>query len=343
MYRDRDYIEDNEGRILKVVGNYHPDNFVVSYVKYYPDKIFGNRLIQDKGKYSYNTHVPKNFSLLSEEKDRIIFSEKHGGVITATPVSQITRHYSAREKVVEVLNNQKLYSQHTVGKHLLSFLKSINPKFLNKIGITGSFLIDGYNENSDIDLTCYGRDVYTYLKQVFHNSSVIDPYQGERAIQLYNRRMIYMAQLDFQKLIKQENRRLQGVVSGTNIHINCQALIDDDQIGKDFFSSVILHPIGEIEAIVKIKGTKESIYSPCYYEIEVVDILESLFPNELSFIKEIKYLLSFIGSYSCVFHKDEKISVKGLLIRIQQKDKICLGIELTPWNTSKLFSAVLLN
>ena len=76
-----------QGRYLKVVGNTHPVGSVVSYVKYYPDPVLGSRKI--KGNlYSYNTHVPRSFSILSEETDRIVFSEFHGGVVNYNTIEE---------------------------------------------------------------------------------------------------------------------------------------------------------------------------------------------------------------------------------------------------------------
>lgn len=152
-----------------------------------------------------------------------------------------------------------------------------------------------------------------------------------------------MAQLDFDKLIKQENRRLQGIISGTNIHINCQAVRNNRDNEFDLFKESKIYPIGEIEAIVKIKDASSGIYSPCYYQITVEDVLGGLFPNDLEFTSNIKYLISYIGSYSCVFKEKERVNTSGILVRIENKSGICYGIELTPWNTNRAFSAVLLN
>lgn len=338
-FRDRDYIKDSSGRYLKVVGDFHPTGHIVSYVKYFPDNKFGNRVIEGK-RYSYNTHVPKNFKLLGNEPGRVIYSDSHGSIVTSTPLNLVEKHFSPRKKLQEVLGSRKRYESHKVGKQLLKVIDSINPKYLPDIGITGSFLIDAETTDSDIDLVCYGREASNEMTKVFDNSNIISRYGGKSAINLYNRRIVFMKTIDFETLIKQENRKLQGQVKNTNIHINCQTLYKNPK--KCFFSTKKFYPIAEIEGIVKVKDDKDSIYTPSVYRIEVENIIDSVFPNQRRFRKSIKYLISYIGTYSSVCKIGENIHVKGKLIRIEDNRKIYFGIELTPWNTRSIFNLLLL-
>lgn len=338
VYIDRDYIQDTAGRYLKVVGNIHPIDSVVSYVKYYPDAVLGSRKIGNS-LYSYNTHVPRSFSILSKEADRIIFSEFHGGVVTTTPLTKIKEHYSARQKICEVLNNRNSYISHPVGKYLLKFLELIDERYIKNVGITGSFLIDAYTEDSDIDLVCYSKDSYRYLRKIFKDEKVIRKYTGQLGLELYHRRMIYMDQIDYRSLIKQENRKLQGRLFDTDIHINCQPVFGDNM----YFRNIKIFPIGEVTAIIRINEDKNSISAPGIYSIEVVDIIDSLVPNNNMWCRRITKLISYLGAYSGVFKKGEKVYVEGLLLQIIKDNKIEIGIGLTPWNTKNKFKAVLMN
>lgn len=339
LVRDRDYIQDSSGRYLKVLGDNHPEEKIVSYVKYFPSAI-PNRMINNKG-YGYNSFVSKSFVVLGEEQDRICHSDYHGGLITCTPIEKITQVYSCRLKLKEIWQNKDVYQNHRVGKELINFLEeALKVVDINKLGITGSFLIGAETENSDIDLVCYGRDAILKLQKVFYSSDTVIPYVGEQAQKLYKRRMIHMEPMDYDLFVKQETRKLQGLTPVEFVHINCQPLRDDED---DFFDEIKFIEIGEIQCIATIVDDKQSIFAPCYYKIEVEDIIDSLFDDGINFAKKIKSLISYIGTYSCCFNTGDKIFIKGKLVKILSKGKAQYSIEISPWNTSRIFTAKLLH
>lgn len=339
LIRDRDYIQDSSGCYLKVLGDNHPEGKVVSYIKYFPSNI-PNRMINNKG-YGYNSFVSKSFVILGEEPDRICHSNFHGGLITCTPIEKVTNVYSCRAKLKTIWNNKRQYQNHRVGKELINFLEKILEFVdINKLGITGSFLIDAETESSDIDLVCYGRDTFNKLQNIFYSSDAIIPYIGEQAQKLYKRRMVHMEPMDYDLFIKQETRKLQGLTRMEFIHINCQPLRNDED---DFFDEIKFVEIGEIQCIATITDDKQSIFTPCYYKIRVEDIIDSLFDDGRNFLKKITSLISYIGTYSCSFNTGDKIFIKGKLVKILSKDKVQYSIEISPWNTNRIFTAKLLH
>lgn len=44
IFWDRDYLLDDRGNYLKVVGESHPDDTVISYVKYFPSSYASRRI-----------------------------------------------------------------------------------------------------------------------------------------------------------------------------------------------------------------------------------------------------------------------------------------------------------
>lgn len=340
--RDRDYILDKSGNYLKVIGDSQPENYVVSYIKYF-ESARGMRNINGK-RYGYNSFVPRSFNILKNETNRMIFSPKHGGLITATPTNEITQIFSAREKVQEILKNNTKASATIIGQSLLLALldMSHNGIDMKNVGITGSFLIDANNDQSDIDLVCYGRETYDKMKKYFKESSLIENYEdGERANFLYHRRMIYQAPMAFDTLILQESRKLQGTIPDKKIHINCQPLRED---GHDPFSNISINSIGEITCIAKITNASEGIYSPAIYEIEVLDMIQSLFDDDPSINSKVKYFISYIGAFSQCFEVGDRLYLEGKLIKVEFDDtkESYFGVELSPWNTSRIFKALLL-
>lgn len=334
--RDRDYILDTDGNYLRIVGDYHPAGTVVSYVKYFPS-VHGVRMIRNK-LYGYNSFVAKSFIILKECDDRIIFSHRHGGIITTTPETKIREYFSCRKKIQQIVSQKDIYSKHPVGKYLIDFLDLITDAVdLRYVGITGSFLIGAENKNSDIDLVCYGEKTYQNLKLFFEKKTFIQRYENELANILFARRMIHMAAMDFDTLILQESRKLQGVIRGTDIHINCQPLRLDDDTSMD----LNLMEIGDISCVAQILDDSQGGYSPAYYRIEVLSIVNSIFADA-QFKEKITVMLSFIGVFSQSFKTGDKVFLEGKLVRIIKHGKTCFGVELSPWNTDRVFKAVLL-
>jgi predicted nucleotidyltransferase len=338
VLRDRDYICDTKGNYLKVLGDNHPSNKLVSYVKYFPSRIPSRKI--GKRNYGYNSFVSKSFVILSKDEGRIGYSPFHGGIVTLTPSNDIGKVFSAQKKIQTILRNKEYYNKQKVGKELIIFLQAIeNDVNLNNVGITGSFLIDAETDASDIDLVCYGKDTYRDLKKIFRDKKYINEYKGEFAKRLYKRRMIHMESMDFSKFILQENRKLQGLSLKEDVHINCQPLRDDS---NEFFDKIEFDEIGEIDCIAEVVQDKESIYSPAYYGIEVKHIIDSLFDSGEQSRKNIVALLSFIGTYAGCFKKGETLFIRGKLVRMNNFQKGKYAIEVSPWNTRRSFTAKLI-
>jgi predicted nucleotidyltransferase len=91
------------------------------------------------------------------------------------------------------------------------------------------------------------------------------PYTGENGISLYNRRMVHMPYTQYEVLIKQENRKLQGLTKEKGIHINCQPLWKD---GIDPLCDSEIYTIGEISCTLEIEDDTNSFFSPVYTKLK---------------------------------------------------------------------------
>lgn len=337
MYTDRNYIMDTDGNYLKIIGNFHPDDCVISYVKYFPS-IHGHKIINNK-RYGLNSFVAKSFAILGDDPSRVIFSKQHGSVVTCTPIKKIAQVFDCRAKTKEILENKEKYSSDGVGTELVSFLEKISDSVdIKNIGVTGSFLIDGNDAGSDIDLVCYGEETTNQLTDCFKDYTI--PYKNEYALSLYKRRMNHMYPMDFELFIDQENRKLQGLTPNKKIHINCQPI---QKIEDDVFKNITMIEIGEIECIAKITADKYGRFAPALYSIQITDMLDSLFSTGSDFIKKVKVLVSFLGGYANCFRISDRVHLKGNLIQIAEGNNVYYGIELTPWHTSTLHRASLLS
>lgn len=323
-FRDRNYVLDSQGNIFKIIGDCH-DDFVVSYLKYYPHpdglKIFDNK------PYLTNTHVFKSFYLLSNFKNKMKYSYNHGACVTGTAVEDIVNVFDARKKLKNILNNKDQYFLSRVGKALLQLLdffkkEKIN---LNDLGITGSFLVDMDNEQSDIDLVCYGEEAYKKILAFLQRSEHLQKYEGKYFAALCKRRETHMPSVSPAVLRIQESRKAQAMFQG--IHFNVQPLRND----KDLCHAPISYvDIGDITIVAKVIEDKESIFAPAIYEVDDVVVVEGYKMNTIQ--SKIKHVISFIGAYSQIAKKGEHIFVKGTLLRAETKNNIFYTVSVDPWN-----------
>lgn len=334
MIRDRDYIKDINGNILRVVGDNHPQEEIISFVKYYPSDE-GCRVVNDI-KYQYNTFASRSLLVMSDIEQRITYSRVVGGVVTVTPKANITEHFSCRAKAKYILDNPTEYLSHPIGKYLVEYLERISKIVdVDEVGVTGSFLFDFQNDKSDIDLVSYGRNAYENLLYFYKNSRFIQSYEDGLQDVIYKRRMTHMAEIGAEALILQEARKLQGVIRGTDIHINCQPLRNDNQL-LDLGDIIEL---SEVKCILRIIDDSEGIYSPAIYKVEILEVLSSDYLVK-GFCEKIKWLLSYIGDFAQTFKNEDNLYVEGKLIRMGNSE---YGVETTSWNTDKRYKAYVIH
>jgi len=121
--RDRDYILDKDGNYLKVVGDHHPQDSIISYIKYFPSAN-GTRVISGHN-YGYNSFVSKSFSILKNTSNRFIYSPFHGGILTATPINEIVEYFSCQKKINLIMLHNNKYLHSKPGKILIELLQTM--------------------------------------------------------------------------------------------------------------------------------------------------------------------------------------------------------------------------
>lgn len=136
------------------------------------------------------------------------------------------------------------------GRDLLAIIERIISNGATDLfGITGSFLAGCFNAGSDIDLVCYGTAGYDAAQELFKVTDLIRPYMGDDLTRLYLRRAKYMAGSDFDSLIKQEQRKLQGLTPHADAHINCEPIRSDNDRA---FARMYAKEIGEMTLLATV-------------------------------------------------------------------------------------------
>lgn len=333
--RDRDYLRDRYGLVFKVIGDVHPPDHYLGYVKYYPDPR-GDRQLHGRT-YRQNNVVSKSFGLLADRPECYVYSDVLGCVITGLPHSDIAAHYSCRQALLDIYEQPEAVEWTRAGRDLLAIIRRIMELGVQaEFGVTGSFLAGCFNKASDIDLVCYGGAGYQVACELFEDTRLIKPYDGGDLNRLYTRRAKYMVGCSFDMLIKQEKRKLQGLTVSGDIHTNCEPLrIDDDRT----FARVCTKEIGHLSVRATITSHEQGLATPAFYGIEVMTVLESTVDEPESLARRVTHVRSYLGAYTGAFRAGDMVHLSGKLVYTSDDDRSGFGIELTPWSAAESYLA----
>ena len=152
--RPKDFIVIDDKLFFAVVNQFQEDNHALTFLRYIKD----------------NTSIRK---LTTKEADEIItkyypefqFSSTYTDIkLHGVPISMVKKIYYPEETVNRLLNKKKIDNKKRDAIGAIKYLQSIGCK-TDKIGITGSVMLDAHNEDSDIDIVIYSREVFLEIRK----------------------------------------------------------------------------------------------------------------------------------------------------------------------------------
>ncbi len=314
--REGDLLETQEGLIFDVKGLRHLPNRIIAYLRYYPDPS-GNR-VREGIRYLKIYSLEERNEFLKKYYPEYLFHDNISGeILQGILMDKIKKIYRPVELVRELLhiNGNPRFEQYSVviqrSFELVKLLVSISKIGFDKIGITGSCLVNLEIESSDIDLIIYGlknslliRGALISLFQQF--PTIIQPYSEDTIQELYNFRG-KESNLLFNEFVKIEQRKkLQGKFKGLDYYIRCikdwNELIDEE---------IHYEPVGTGCIRGKIIDDSEAILTPCKYLIDEVIVIKGS-----EFAEDIRELVSFRGRFCEQAVNGEEFEAQGKVERV---------------------------
>jgi len=313
--REGDFVESFEGLIFDVKGLIHPPDRVIAYVRYTPDKKGKRKRGERFYRKIYSLHE-RNKYLLENYPKYLYFDPVFNQLLEGVPTESIYKHYKPERKLYEM----KRSSGNLVGieKDAFEFVKLLKEKSgisWDKIGISGSILVDLYDENSDIDVVVYGTTncvrVYEALRWFVSSETSIKNYDENGLKKLYKFR-VRDTDVSFEQFIKTEIRKvMQGEFKGRDYFIR---FIKDWSEITEKYGERIYVPIGRAKIKARITNAEEAIFTPCRYFIDSIIFLQG---NPVSPLKEI---VSFRGRFCEQARVGEKVVVQGTIEKVIQSN-----------------------
>jgi len=311
-FRDRDHLLTRDGLYFTVVGNVHPQDRKMSYLKYFPksSKESKNNLIRTIKQYDIPNLVESIKIVERNYPHYLCRLENYDFKFPSVPIIDIKKHFIPEEKLSDLLVSSDLDS---LSQKVLDLTKRLSKESgisINDFGITGSILLGIHDPNfSDIDITVYGKEnslkvKETLLRILKNNDALIKKADGEFLLKSEKRfRFMNKEQLK----IFFERKWNRGTFKGTFFSVNPVKTETEitENYGDKKYSSVSL-----IEAEACVIDSSENMFIPANYAIEETHIIKG------SKIQDVNELVSYDRNYADLAEKGETILFKGKLEKV---------------------------
>ncbi len=315
--REGDFIETFEDLIFDVKGLVHPLDKVVAYLRYLEDPSGDRR----RGEKTYIKVYPlsdREKIVESRYPQYIFYDPVFGDVLQEVPHKSISKLFQPTRKVSELVKKPDIDRVETQAMEFVQYLHVSSEVKLDKIGVSGSILVDLHKDSSDIDVVVYGREdclsIYETLKQLMtKRRSPISAYSSEDLFRLYRFR-VQDTWMPLGEFVRMEHRKFsQGKFMGRDFFI--RFCLDWDEVDEKYGDRVYV-PLGYTKIRARVDDDSTSIFTPCRYLVSQVRILEG------TQIPSVTEITSFRGRFCEQARKGELVIAQGKAEKVVERDGI---------------------
>lgn len=301
--RDHDIVEDSLGRLYVVIGNLHPPDRLIAYLKYVPTTA---KTLWTRGSTCYD-RVLKTYGVRSLHKylrglQEFNYDPVFNTYVPTVKRSSIIRYYYPEVRLRELIScvNDEL---ELAVVEFTDMLRSYAGISVTCLGVTGSLLTKTHNVNvSDADVVIYGcKPALDFIEHLNDFLKVkLDRVDLIKQAEVYglDPKVLSMVAPPYKKLLIR------------NKEIN--VLFVDDAPPPRYGSKMYLN-LGVVEAIVQIYGNDcRALMYPSIAPVEkVINIVSGSYGEDI--IENIKYVVSYEGLYSYTLFLGGTLVVRGIL------------------------------
>ena len=315
MVLDHDALVDRKGRVYVAVGNMHPPNGIIAYLKYIPSqtptiwKRKGTWLKRVLRKYGAKSVSKVTKELLGEVFDPVLGTSVP--FIRWVEVSEWLRPEEKLQAIIKEATDSLEVKAVDVALRI-SDSTGIN---LQDLGVTGSLLLGSHNpQYSDINLVVYGCK--EALDIAYCEDLGLEPMPREKYVErIHNQSLTYGLP---ESILKDLNppHKLRSV-SGTPVGMT---FVSKERIR---YGSIVYRNIGSVKAKMYVEGGScHSLQYPSITgSIKVIHVEGRGIRNN----HEIKAIISYEGLFNWILFKGGCVRVKGVtLIRYPFEDYVIL-------------------
>jgi predicted nucleotidyltransferase len=210
MFFAKDFIETAEGLVFAVVAQDLEEDKVLCFLRY---------VLEPTGWKKVATEQANNL-LQQRHPDYLHYSPVLDAHLHAVAIYRIVKHHQPKQRLQQLMSA----TWHgTVERDLVKLCHLFQQYGLDlaQIGVTGSVLIGVQNQGSDIDLVCYGRDVF-HRCRVITRKLIEQGHLQSLSIQDWQRSFERRScDLNFDEYVWHERRKCnKAVINGRKFDLN---------------------------------------------------------------------------------------------------------------------------
>jgi len=309
LLRDGDTLLMQEGFIFYVFGYEHPDNRLLSFLKYIPSDVaskFPVRLLKHKWNlegvelsrpeklYTAENYQKFLTTLRNNFPHYLYFCPYRGKDVLSVPRSQIRKVYASHECLQRIFDTENKDTLQKEAVELVELLSKESKVPVKDFGIHGSVGLGMHNEHSDIDLVVYGAHNFKNL---------------ERAVNRLAEEGFFSHV--FTKKIDQA-RKHRGRYNDRRFVYNAVRKPEeiDDPHGRLRYT-----PVKNVQFTAQVVDDSQNMFRPAVYPIKNYQPIDS--ESELPDDQVPDSVSSMIGYYRNVARTGDTIRVAGALEKVE--------------------------
>lgn len=292
MFFAKDFIETAEGLIFAVVEQGTEENKALCFLRYVATLSGWKKVATEQA----------NDLLQQQYPDYLHYSSILDAHLHAVAIDRIVKHHQPKRRLQQLMQatmDDASLPGAVVERDLAELCELFQQHGLDlaQIGVTGSLLVGVQNPASDIDLVCYGRDIFHQCRAITRKlveSGALQDLNDRDWQQSYDRRS---CELSFDDYVWHERRKCnKAVINGRKFDLN---FIDDR---------------ASLEAINYQKR------GPITLQCKVIDDFHAFdYPAEFKIDhQQIASIVSFTATYTGQAVSGETVEVAGVLEQSEQ-------------------------
>ena len=312
-FREGDFVETHEGLIFDVKGLIHPPNKVVAFVRYIPSPS-GERK-RNSVRYRRVYDLGERFAFLRESYPQyLVYDPVFGEELVEVPVGQVARHYQPVRGLAGLRRRVKLSPLERRFLEFADFVVGSAGVPRGKVGVSGSLLVGLSSSSSDLDLVVYGvenaRKVDHVLGKQLEDGKRFGRF-GLDVLRAMHGDRCRESGVSFENYVFHEGRKsFQGFFDGVEFFV--RYVKDWDEFGEVYGESVYT-PMGRIKVKAVIVDDSDSLFTPCFYEVKNVEVVEG------ASAEPIRGIASFRGRFCQQAFVGERVVASGKLERVARR------------------------
>ena len=319
ILRDRDIIQDSEGRIFIVLGYIQPEDYILSFFKYVQTP--NGRWESDGKRYErlFWGGVDSVEKAMAALPERYLIKDSHfGSTLIEIPREDVTHYFSPEIRLREILEDGPKDRLEELTGIMSETLHEALGVPMDNLGVAGSIAWKGQNlSHSDINMNIYGfaeswqlQNSYDIISESYDYMRLRINQEWEKGVSRVAERIHSLTRKDIEALFSRRralycHERCIGV---TPILLPGEAPITH---GSESYLTLSQTPL---RTVMEIEDNRYGIFHPALYEgfSEPLELIQG---------KQAVRIMVYDGAFGGLFYPGDRVEVVGTLQRVDSADE----------------------